>query len=87
MIPTMLKALLHRKLGRAETHLATLGQEEGDGDVRDLIVRLEDPLTSSVFERFVYLNPRFAWRLLTESSGQSPPLSGPCPEGEPSWAF
>ena len=83
----MLKALLHRKLGRAESNLATPEQDDGDGDVRNIIVRLEDPLTSSVFERFAYLEEKLIWRLLTEAADDCPALSEPCPHRDPSWEF
>src|SRR4051812_11973418 len=51
----MLKAHLHRKLRRKPAG----AEEEGDADADDAMLEgltgLEDPLTSTIFERFAYL--------------------------------
>jgi hypothetical protein len=84
----MLKALLHRKLGRAAAE-----QEEGvqaAGGPWEGITRLEDPLTSAVFERIAYLEPRSAWELLRGACAPADgdaPLPEAAPEATPLWSF
>ena len=85
----MLKALLHRKLGRV-----VVGVAEGDGDAEDTasdgLTEREDPLTSTVFERLAYLPPDVVWEILRRASkpvGDGPRLPAAPPRGAPSWLF
>lgn len=86
----MLKALLHNKLGR----VAFGADDEGDGDAEGTtpegLTGLEDPLTSTLFERFAYLPSDLAWDILRHASrplGEGPAMPEAAPEGDPSWAF
>lgn len=71
----MLRAYLHRKLGRVQ-----------DGE--DAFCRLEDPLTSSVFERFAYLPIEVVWEILRRTARACGTGTWPeCPMGRPAWSF
>jgi hypothetical protein len=81
----MLKALLHRKLRGAP-------QDRGEGvetEAWDEAPGLEDVLTSTVFERFAYLDPDLAWDLLRATCEplHGDPLPGARPAGLPAWSF
>src|SRR5688572_27771912 len=83
----MLKAFLHRKLGRAKI------DDQGDPEAQTLvfegITSLEDPLTSGVFERLAYLEPSVAWELLRSACTRIDglPLPEGPPAGAPTWTF
>ncbi|WP_437971070.1 hypothetical protein WMF04_18065 [Sorangium sp. So ce260] len=86
----MLKAILHGKLGRVAVGV----DEEADGNMQeaapDGLTDLEDPLTSTVFERLEYLPAELAWRILRDASrplGDGPMLPVVAPLGPPSWSF
>jgi hypothetical protein len=86
----MLKALLHRKLGRVAFGAADEGDGDAEGTTPDGLTGLEDPLTSTVFERLAYLPPDVAWDILRRASeplGGGPAMPGVPPEGTPSWSF
>lgn len=82
----MLHALLKNKLGRAiqdETDFAAPASLDCD-----TVSRLEDPLTSTVFERLRYLDPVVMWALLgevIEPMDRGQPWPSHSPAGAPSW--
>jgi len=86
----MLKALLHRKLGRVAFGVADGGDGDIEGTTPEGLTGLEDPLTSTVFERLAYLPPDLAWEILRGASkplGEGPAMPAAPPEGTPSWSF
>lgn len=98
----MLTALLHRKLGRvtarrhhgAETPETAAPSGEGEEGPESSgsgegITNLEDPLTSSIFERIAYLDPSTAWQLLRDACRtlHGSPLPQGTPAGDPVWRF
>jgi hypothetical protein len=93
-LPLMLKALLHRKLGRSprpdekdvepgEKHV-----EPAESAWNGLTSR-EDPLTSAVFERIAYLEPHEAWTLICDSAERPSEehFHVGIPTGSPTWRF
>lgn len=79
----MLKAMIHRKLGRPD--------DDSSASVAawDSLTTREDPLTSAIFERFAYLLPADAWALLRAAcleSGQAE-MQEAVPAGRPAWWF
>lgn len=82
----MLKALLHRKLGRGGN-----GSDDDETEhlTRDWITNREDLLTASIFERFAYLEPTEAWGLLRAASvgTRGELLPDAAPSGKPEWWF
>lgn len=81
----MLKALLHRKLRWAPAE----GEIGEDDEAWDAASGLEDPLTSTIFERLAYLDPDLAWDLLRAAcaSLHGPALPEARPAGAPVWSF
>ena len=87
MLARMLKAMLRGKLGRPSDN-----DENGDAHTSAWIglTAREDPLTSTVFERFAYLEPGDAWTLLRAACaepalGDEIPIAAPV--GAPIWWF
>lgn len=82
----MLKAWLHRKLGR----VAGVDAEADTDDSTALrVFSREDPLTSAIFERLTYLEPVEAWSLLhaaCEGKDRARIPNVP-PLGAPEWSF
>lgn len=86
----MLKALLHRKLGRMAIGDDGEGDDGAEDAAADGLTGLEDPLTSALFERFAYLPPDVAWNILRLASaplGEGPAMPAAPPPGAPSWSF
>lgn len=83
----MLKALLHRKLGRAGAGDQGGGSEECSNE--EGFTGREDPLTSVIFERITYLGPTEAWRLLRAAcvSATGDRFPEPPFPGKPEWSF
>jgi len=82
----MLKAWLHRKLGRVAGDDA---EAETDDSTALRVFSREDPLTSAVFERLAYLEPAEAWSLLCAAyEGQDRArIPNAAPSGTPAWLF
>jgi hypothetical protein len=81
----MLKAWLHRKLGRATDE----DEREPDRSAVEHVFSREDPLTSAVFERLAYLEPAEAWSLLMAAcEGQDRTrIQESAPAAIPLWSF
>jgi hypothetical protein len=87
----MLKAHLRNKLGAVAARLAAQGGESSHEALawRTALADDEDSLTSSVMERFSYLSPGVAWKILSvacEPLGPSDVFPA-LPMRDPSWHF
>jgi hypothetical protein len=86
----VLKALLHRKLGRATAPLDEECGRDAEEAASDGLTECEDPLTATVFERLAYLPPDIAWDILRRASkplGDGPAMPTTVPEGAQTWSF